>query len=70
MPATIPTQPFNLANGVGVAGRRREDVERSVPAGDIAALLTRFSELGKKAFVQTGTSFPIMVIQEAGLDGF
>jgi transposase len=44
--------------------------KRSVPAGDIAALLTRFSELGKKAFVQTGTSFPIIVIQEAGLDGF
>jgi transposase len=44
--------------------------KRSVPAGDIAALLTRFSELGKKAFVRTGTSFPIIVIQEAGLDGF
>jgi hypothetical protein len=30
--------------------------KRSVPAGDIAALLTRFSELGKKAFVQTRTN--------------
>src|ERR1700734_651844 len=44
--------------------------KRSVSAGDIAALLTRFSELGKKAFAQTGNSFPIVVIQEAGLDGF
>ena len=42
----------------------------SVPAGDTAALLTRFSELDKKAFAQTGRSFPIIVIQEAGLDGF
>jgi transposase len=44
--------------------------KRSVPAGDTAALLTRFSELDKKAFAQTGKSFPIIVIQEAGLDGF
>src|ERR1700688_4426001 len=44
--------------------------KRSVSAGDLAALLTRFSELGKKAFAQTGKSFPIIVIQEAGLDGF
>jgi transposase len=44
--------------------------KHSVFAGDIAALLTRFSELGKKALAQTGKSFPIIVIQEAGLDGF
>ena len=44
--------------------------KHSVPAGDTAALLTRFSELDKKAFAQTGKSFPIIVIQEAGLDGF
>ena len=44
--------------------------KHSVSAGDIAALLARFSELGKKAFAQTGKSFPIIVIQEAGLDGF
>jgi transposase len=44
--------------------------KHSVSAGDIAALLTRFSELGRKAFAQTGKSFPIIVIQEAGLDGF
>jgi transposase len=44
--------------------------KHSVSAGDTAALLTRFSELDKKAFAQTGKSFPIIVIQEAGLDGF
>ena len=30
--------------------------KHSVPAGDTAALLTRFSELDKKAFAQTGKS--------------
>src|ERR1700691_4066286 len=44
--------------------------KHSISAGDLAALLTRFSELGKKALAQTGKSFPIIVIQEAGLDGF
>ena len=44
--------------------------KHSVSAGDIAALLSRFSELKQKAFARTGRSFPIIVIQEAGLDGF
>src|ERR1019366_9568918 len=44
--------------------------KHSVPAGDIAALLARFSELKQKALARTGKSFPIVVIQEAGLDGF
>src|SRR5271165_5840155 len=45
--------------------------KHSVSAGDIAALLARFSELRKKACARrTGESFPIVVIQEAGLDGF
>jgi transposase len=43
--------------------------KHSVPAGDIGALLARFSEMKQKAFARTGKSFPI-VIQEAGLDGF
>ena len=42
----------------------------SVRAGDVAALLARFSELKRKASERTGKSFPIVVIQEAGLDGF
>jgi transposase len=44
--------------------------KHSVPAGDICALLTRFSSLKQKAFARTGKLFPIVVIQEAGLDGF
>jgi len=44
--------------------------KHSVPAGDICALLTRFSVLRQKVFARTGKLFPIIVIQEAGLDGF
>jgi transposase len=44
--------------------------KHSVPAGDIGGLLTRFMELRKKAFARTGKMVPIIVIQEAGLDGF
>ena len=44
--------------------------KHSVPAGDICALLTRFSVLKQKVFARTGKLFPIVVIQEAGLDGF
>jgi transposase len=41
-----------------------------VPAGDVAALLLRFAELKRKAQARTGDSFPIVTIEEAGLDGF
>jgi transposase len=44
--------------------------KHSVPAGDICGLLARFSEFKQKALARTGKSFPIIVIQEAGLDGF
>jgi len=44
--------------------------KHSVPAGDICALMARFSELKQKALARTGKLFPIIVIQEAGLDGF
>jgi transposase len=44
--------------------------KHSVPAGDVSALLTRFAELKQKALARTGRSFPIVSIQEAGLDGF
>jgi transposase len=39
-------------------------------AGDVAALLTLFAELARKAAARTGQSYPIITIQEAGLDGF
>ena len=51
----------------GFAGKMSK---HSVQAGDVAALLARVSELKRKASERTGKSFPIVVIQEAGLDGF
>ena len=51
-------------------GRGEKMSKHSVSAGDIAALLARSSELRRKAYARTGKSFPIIVIQEAGLDGF
>jgi transposase len=44
--------------------------KHGVVAGDSAALLARFAELKRKALVRTGQSYPIITIQEAGLDGF
>lgn len=44
--------------------------KHQVRGGDIAALLGRFAELKARAFARTGKSFPLVVIQEAGLDGF
>ena len=42
----------------------------TVPGGDVAALMARFLALKEKAQTRTGCVFPIIVIQEAGLDGF
>jgi transposase len=44
--------------------------KHQVRGGDIAALLARFAELKARALARTGKSFPLVVIQEAGLDGF
>jgi len=44
--------------------------KQGVEGGDMAALLARFAELKRKATTRTGQSYPIIVIQEAGLDGF
>ena len=44
--------------------------KHGMPAGNVGALLARFAELRRKAFTRTGESLPIIVIQEAGLDGF
>jgi transposase len=41
-----------------------------VVASDVAGMLARFAELNRKAQARTGRCFPIIVIQEAGLDGF
>src|ERR671913_902383 len=44
--------------------------KHSVRSGDIAGLLARLSQLKEKACARTGHVFPIIVIQEARLDGF
>jgi transposase len=44
--------------------------KKSVRGGDVTGLLERFAQLRKKAQARTGRNFPIIVIQEAGLDGF
>ena len=44
--------------------------KRTIAAGDVAGLLSRFAEFRRKAQERTGTDYPIVVIQEAGLDGF
>ena len=44
--------------------------KHSVRSGDIAGLLDHFTKLREKAHARAGASFPIIAIQEAGLDGF
>jgi transposase len=44
--------------------------KHSVAAGDVAGLLERFSQLKRQARARTGKDFPLLAIQEAGLDGF
>jgi len=44
--------------------------KHTVRGGDVAGLLKRFAQLREKALGRTGKVFPLIVIQEAGLDGF
>jgi len=44
--------------------------KHSVVAADVSGLLQRFAELRRKAALRVGQDLPILVIQEAGLDGF
>jgi transposase len=44
--------------------------KHSVSGGDVAGLLGRFTQLQEKVRSRTGQRFPIVTIQEAGLDGF
>ena len=44
--------------------------KHSVPGGDISGLLMLFSRLTERARKRAGEEFPIIAIQEAGLDGF
>jgi transposase len=67
---SLELKPFDLADHVALPGGGEKMSKHSVSAGDIAALLARLSELKQKAFARTGKSFQVIVIQEAGLDGF
>jgi transposase len=51
-------------------GKGEKMSRHSVTAGNVAELLTLLAELRRKAEVRTGESYPIITIQEAGLDGF
>jgi transposase len=53
-----------------VPGGSQKMSRHQVPGGDLAGLLGRFAELQRKAHARTGQLAPIVVIQEAGLDGF
>jgi transposase len=44
--------------------------KHSVHGGNIHGLLERFAEIQNRTLTRTGTRFPFIVIQEAGLDGF
>jgi len=44
--------------------------KHSVRGGDVPGLMERFAQLQKRARARTGKVFPLIVIQEAGLDGF
>ena len=67
---SVGTQSFDVADHVAFAGRGGKMSKHGVSAGNVAALLARLSELRQKAFARTGQSFGVIVIQEAGLDGF
>jgi transposase len=42
----------------------------TIAGGDVAGMLARFAVLQRKAQARTGQRFPLVAIQEAGLDGF
>lgn len=44
--------------------------KHAIEGGDVSGLLARLAELRRKALARTGTSYPVIVIEEAGLDGF
>jgi hypothetical protein len=44
--------------------------KHQVRSGDVAGLLARFSQLQAKSKARTGQSYHVIVIHEAGLDGF
>ena len=59
-----------MAFDVGFARGGREMSQHATPAGDLRQLFECLAELKRKAMARTGKTYPIIVIQEAGLDGF
>jgi len=51
-------------------GKGEKMSKHGVTAGDVPGLLKLFADLKRKAEARTGRSYPIITIQEAGLDGF
>ena len=51
-------------------GRGERISRHQVKGSDVPALLERFAQLQAKARERTGEQYPLVVIQEAGLDGF
>jgi transposase len=51
-------------------GKGEKMSKYGVTAGDVAGLMKLFADLRRKAEASTGESYPIITIQEAGLDGF
>src|SRR6201990_1430516 len=51
-------------------GKGEKMSKHSVAAGDTAELFKLFADLKSKAQARTGENYPMITIQEAGLDGF
>ena len=51
-------------------GKGEKMSRHSVPASDVAGLLKLLADLKRRARARSGQSYPIITIQEAGLDGF
>jgi transposase len=51
-------------------GSGEKMLKHSVRGGDIGGLLKRFTQLQEETQAPAGRSFAIILIQEAGLDGF
>src|SRR6201984_1561161 len=51
-------------------GKGEKMSKHGVTAGNVAELMKLFADLKRKVQARTGESYPIITIQEAGLDGF
>ena len=61
-----PLESAAFARRTSIAGK----AVRKFRGGDFAGLMQLFAQLQEKAKLRTGQSFRVIVVQEAGLDGF